>query len=141
MSSGRPAIRLTVGMLALAALVAGAVTTTVKTAAAAGGTEDSGAGCSVTLPGSLTASSLLPDPFTRLNGTRIASVSDWTCRREEILQLAEKYVYGTKPPKPASVTGTVSSTNITVNVSNNGKSASFSAGVTLPSSGTGPFPA
>jgi hypothetical protein len=128
-------------MLALAALVAGAVTTTVKTAAAAGGTEDSGAGCSVTLPGSLTASSLLPDPFTRLNGTRIASVSDWTCRREEILQLAEKYIYGAKPVKPASVTGTVSSTNITVNVSNNGKSASFSAGVTLPSSGTGPFPA
>jgi hypothetical protein len=89
----------------------------------------------------LTASSLLPDPFTRLNGTRISSLSDWTCRREEILQLAEKYVYGAKPPKPASVTGTVSSTNITVNVSNNGKSASWSAGVQLPSTGSGPFPA
>jgi hypothetical protein len=52
------------------------------------------------------------------------------------LQLAEKYVYGAKPPKPASVTGTVSSTNITVNVSNNGKSASWSAGVQLPSTGS-----
>jgi hypothetical protein len=140
---GRSVIRSTVVMLALFALVvAGAVTATTKAAVAAGtGVEDSGAGCSVSLPGSLTASSLLPDPFTRLNGTRISSVSDWTCRREEILQLAEKYIYGTKPPKPASVTGTVSSTNITVNVSSNGKSASWSAGVQLPSTGSGPFPA
>jgi hypothetical protein len=141
-SSRWSAIRSTVVMLALFALaVAGAVTVTTKAAVAAGGVEDSGAGCTVSLPGSLTANSLLPDPFTRLNGTRISSVSDWTCRREEILQLAEKYIYGTKPPKPASVTGTVSSTNITVNVSNNGKSASWSAGVQLPSTGSGPFPA
>jgi hypothetical protein len=145
--SGRSAIRLTAVMLALAALVAGAVTVaarpaTARAAAAAGtGAEDNGAGCPVSLPGSLTANSLLPDPFTRLDGTRISSVSDWTCRREEILQLAEKYIYGPKPPKPASVTGTVSSTSITVNVSNNGKTASFPASVHLPSGGSGPFPA
>jgi hypothetical protein len=54
--------------------------------------------------------------------------------------MAERYVYGEKPGKPASVTGTVSSTNITVNVTQNGRSASFSAGVQLPS-GSGPFPA
>jgi glucuronyl esterase-like protein/cellulose binding protein with CBM2 domain/putative Ig domain-containing protein len=141
-NSGRSAIRSMVVMLALFALaVTGAVTVTSTSAMAAGGVEDSGAGCPVTLPGSLTANSMLPDPFTRLNGTRISSVSDWTCRREEILQLAQKYIYGTKPAKPASVTGTVSSTNITVNVSNNGKSASWSAGVQLPSTGSGPFPA
>ena len=120
-SPGRPAIRSIIALLALFALtIAGAVTVTGKAAVAAGGVEDSGAGCAVSLPGSLTANSLLPDQFTRLNGTRISSVSDWTCRREEILQLAQKYVYGAKPPKPASVTGTVSSTSITVNVSNNG---------------------
>jgi hypothetical protein len=141
-NSGRSAIRSVVVMLALFALaVTGAVTVTSKAAVAAGGAEDSGAGCPVSLPGSLTANSMLPDPFTRLNGTRISSVSDWTCRREEILQLAQKYIYGAKPAKPASVTGTVSSTNITVNVSNNGKSASWSAGVQLPSTGSGPFPA
>ena len=44
------------------------------------------------------------------------------------------------PPKPQTVTGTVSSTNITVNVSHQGKSSSFSARVELPS-GAGPFPA
>lgn len=135
-SSGGSVIRSTVAMLALAGLMTAGTVTVAATAApaqaavpAASGTEDNGAGCSVSLPGSLTANSLLPDPFTRLDGTRISSVSDWTCRREEILQLAEKYVYGPKPPMPASVTGTVTSTNITVNVSNNGKSASFSAGV------------
>ena len=150
-SSGRSAIRSMVVMLALVALVvAGAVMGAARTAtaattkaavAAASGVEDNGSGCTVSLPGSLTANSLLPDPFTRLDGTRISSVSDWTCRREEILQLAEKYIYGPKPSKPASVTGTVSSTNITVNVANNAKSASFSASVQLPSTGSGPFPA
>ena len=55
-------------------------------------------------------------------------------------ELAEQYVYGEKPAKPQSVTGTVTSTSITVNVSHNGRSASFSAGVQLPS-GAGPFPA
>ncbi len=104
------------------------------------GSEDEGANCAVSLPGSVPSNAKLPDPFTKLDGTRITAKSDWTCRREEIKQEAEKYVYGTKPAKPQSVTGTVSSTNITVNVTDQGKSSSFSAGVSLPS-GTGPFPA
>jgi hypothetical protein len=39
------------------------------------------------------------------------------------------------------VTGTVSSTSIVVNVTDNGKSISFTATVQLPSSGTAPYPA
>jgi hypothetical protein len=134
----------------LAAVVGGGVaaiaTVSPLPATAAGGlaltapVEDAGAGCPVSLPSSFPANAKLPDPFTSLNGTRITAKSDWTCRREEILQLAEKYVYGQKPGKPTSVTGTVSSTNITVNVTDQGHSASFSASVQLPS-GTGPFPA
>ena len=145
--SGSSRIRSAAVMLAVAALVAGGTEAmaarsagAAAPAAASVGVEDSGAGCAVTLPSTLTSNSLLPDPFTRLDGTRITSVSDWTCRREEILQLAEKYVYGAKPGKPASVSGTVSRTGITVNVTDQGKSTSFSATVTLPS-GTGPFPA
>ncbi|HEY7485813.1 MAG TPA: cellulose-binding protein, partial [Streptosporangiaceae bacterium] len=107
---------------------------------AAAASEDDGADCPVSLPGSLTANSRLPDPFRKLDGTRISTTSDWRCRREEIKKLAERYVYGEKPAKPAGVTGTVTSTNITVNVSQNGRSAGFSAGVQLPS-GSGPFPA
>jgi len=138
-------------LVATIAALVGAGVTTISTvspvpARAAGGlaltapVEDEGANCPVSLPGSFAANAKLPDPFTRLDGTRIAATSDWRCRREEILQLAEKTIYGTKPGKPASVTGTVSNSGITVNVTDQGKSASFSASVQLPS-GSGPFPA
>ncbi|SFD79060.1 cellulose binding domain-containing protein [Streptomyces aidingensis] len=101
--------------------------------------EDEGADCPV---GSTPATnnSQLPDPFTRLDGTRISTKADWRCRRAEIRELAERTVYGQKPEKPSSVTGTVTSSRITVNVSHNGRSSSFSAGVQLPS-GSGPHPA
>jgi hypothetical protein len=140
--SGRARIRSTVVVVAVAALAAaGAVTIVATTAPAHAATvEDEGADCPVTLPGSLPSNSRLPDPFRRLDGTRITAKSDWRCRRAEIRELAERYVYGDKPGRPQTVTGTVSSTSITVNVTHNGRSASFSAGVQLPS-GTGPFPA
>ena len=111
--------------------------------APAGSVENSGAACVVApLPegNTLPVTTGLPDPFTRLDGTRIAAKSDWTCRREEILQQTFKYIYGAKPPKPESVTGTVSNTQVSVNVEHNGQTRSFSAAVTLPE-GEGPFPA
>ncbi|GAA1873297.1 cellulose-binding domain-containing protein [Myceligenerans crystallogenes] len=105
----------------------------------AGGGEFDGAGCDVSGdgPGS---DSRLPDPFLGLNGTRIDQKSDWRCRRAEIKKLAENTIYGAKPGKPERVTGTVTSSNITVNVSHQGRSSSFSASVQTPG-GTGPFPA
>jgi hypothetical protein len=137
-------IRSTIALLTIGATLAvgGAVTVVAADAAApaATGVEDEGAGCAVSLPGSVPAQANLPDPFTRLDGTRISAKSDWRCRREEITQLAERFVYGQKPAKPTSVTGSVSRTGITVNVSDSGRSASFTAGVDLPS-GSGPFPA
>jgi len=100
--------------------------------------ENEGADISVTLPGSFnTANSKLPDPFKKLDGTRISTKEEWAARRQEILKLAERTLYGTKPPKPTSVTGTVSNTSISVKVG----SASFSATVSLPSAGTAPYPA
>ncbi|MFI6031811.1 glucuronyl esterase domain-containing protein [Amycolatopsis magusensis] len=132
--SGRFQIRSMVVLLAVAALLV------PGTASAAPPVEDEGADCAVTLPGSIPANAKLPDPFKRLNGSRITAKADWRCHRAETKKLAEKYVYGEKPKKPASVTGSVTNTGITVNVSDNGKSASFSAKVELPS-GTGPFPA
>jgi len=109
-----------------------------------GSVEDDGADCPAsTLPdvGALMTNAKLPDPFKKLDATRMTSKAEWRCRREEIKRQAEKFVYGTKPAKPESVTGTVSSTNITVKVSNGGKSTSFSAGVVLPGGGAGPYPA
>ncbi|MFI6993947.1 glucuronyl esterase domain-containing protein [Nonomuraea wenchangensis] len=148
--SGRSRLRAAVAVLAAAATIAvpGAVQAASADAGvrlAAAGVEDDGAGCAVPgLPdaGSLPTVSRLPDPFTKLDGTRLTTRSDWRCRRQEIRKLAEKFVYGEKPPKPSSVTGTVTSSGITVNVSHNGRSASFSAGVQLPTvGGSGPFPA
>jgi hypothetical protein len=128
---------------AAALVLAGAVAVAPDAAHAQAGVEDEGAHCVVTgLPdqGSLPTVAKLPDPFTRLDGTRITTAADWTCRRAEIKKLAERFVYGEKPAKPAAVTGTVSATGVTVNVTHNGRSAAFSAGVSLPA-GTGPFPA
>ncbi|MFP8883941.1 glucuronyl esterase domain-containing protein [Streptomyces mangrovi] len=129
--------------------VAGLATTTLGAQAGAAGSpppapraaavEDDGADCEVG-QGSPAGTSTLPDPFTRMDGTRITSKADWRCRRAEIRELAERTVYGQKPAKPDSVTGTVSASRITVNVSHQGRSSSFSADVELPS-GTGPFPA
>ncbi|NUT50813.1 MAG: cellulose-binding protein [Saccharothrix sp.] len=148
-SSGRPGVRSAVLALAIAALaLVGTLTAVARSAApspaadvvALAGVEDEGADCPVSLPGSYPSNSRLPDPFTKVNGQRISSRSDWRCRRAEIREMAEQRVFGDKPAKPSSVTGTVSGSNISVNVSHNGRSASFSAGVQLPS-GTGPFPA
>jgi hypothetical protein len=145
-SSGRPPLRTLplAAVIAILTVVAG-VTLIPRTgpAVAASTVEDEGAGCAVpALPdaGALPTVAKLPDPFTRLNGTRISTRDDWRCRRAEIKKLAEKFVYGEKPVKPATVSGTVSSTNITVNVAQGGRSSSFSAKVELPG-GSGPFPA
>lgn len=95
-------------------------------------TEDEGANCpAVSVPDASTANSKLPDPFKKLDGTRMTTKAEWRCRREEIKQVAEKYVYGTKPPKPEMVSGTVTDKTITVKVSNGGKSTTFTASVAL----------
>src|SRR5690606_32183020 len=131
MRSGRSRARLAIVVPAVAALAAaGAVAVLPQPVAAAttfaSTVEDEGADCSVNIPGSIPANSRLPDPFRKLDGARVTTKADWRCRRAEIRELAERYVYGEKPPKPASVTGTVTSSSITVNVSHNGRSASFS---------------
>lgn len=83
----------------------------------------------------------LNDPFQPLSGSRITTKAQWTCRQDEIKQLFQKYELGVLPPKPSSVTGSYSGTTLTINVSEGGKSISFTASVKLPSSGTAPYPA
>jgi hypothetical protein len=104
--------------------------------------EDDGADCAVgTIPAASTSITKLPDPFKKIDGTAVAARADWRCRREEIKKLEEKYVYGPKPAPPQSVTGSVSSTSISVMVMDGGKSASFTATVSIPSGATQPVPA
>jgi hypothetical protein len=106
--------------------------------------EDSGENCEVgALPSfdQLQELQTLPDPFTSLSGERLTSRSQWRCRREEIKQLAETFIYGQKPGKPEQVTGTVSTTQITVNIQNQGQTASFSANINIPANAVSPAPA
>jgi hypothetical protein len=85
--------------------------------------------------------SKLPDPFKKLDGTRISKKSEWRCRRQEILAQAMKYIYGDKPAPPEVVTGTVTNKEITVHVEDQGKKIDFKATIKLPSVGQAPYPA
>ncbi|MGD8786508.1 MAG: DNRLRE domain-containing protein [Phycisphaerales bacterium] len=83
----------------------------------------------------------LPDPFKFMDGKRMARLDDWECRHSEISILVQEYVYGPKPPRPSSVTGSFSDNQLTVNCSENEKSISFTANITYPPTGTAPYPA
>lgn len=103
--------------------------------------EDDGADCVVGSMPTSYSSSKLPNPFKKLDGSTMTTKAEWHCRRQEIVKLAEATAYGTKSTSKPTVTGTITSTKVTVNVSQGGKSASFSADVKLPSNGAKPYPA
>lgn len=87
------------------------------------------------------SNSKLPDPFTKVDGSKVTTKADWDCRRQEIWQMFEKYELGAKPPKPSSVTASLSGSTLSVTCSEGGKSISFSATISFPSSGSAPYPA
>jgi glucuronyl esterase-like protein len=106
--------------------------------------EDTGADCAVAPlpePGQLPEHADLPDPFVKLDGTRLTRRSEWRCRRRELVEQAEKYIYGQKPAKPDKVAGSVARDKVSVDVEHQGKSIHFSADIVLPEQGQGPFPA
>jgi (4-O-methyl)-D-glucuronate---lignin esterase len=106
-----------------------------------------GGGTTCTLPpmpsyASLPNNSFLPDPFMFLNGTRMTTKAEWACRRTEIAMLAQEFEYGYKPNPPSSATtGSRSGNTVTVTVNDNGRTVTFNASVTYPSTGTAPYPA
>jgi hypothetical protein len=105
--------------------------------------ENESADCAVgTLPepSALPQIPKLPDPFLKLDGTRVTSKDEWRCRRQEIRKQAEKYIFGGKP-NPDLVSGTVTNTQISVHVEALGKKIDFNASVVLPTKGAAPYPA
>jgi hypothetical protein len=82
----------------------------------------------------------LPDLFQKLDGSRMSKKSEWRCRRAELKRVVEKYIHGTKPGKPDTVTGSVSRSSINVHVEHMGKSIDFSVPVSVPAGVTGPAP-
>ncbi|KAF2733480.1 hypothetical protein EJ04DRAFT_513132 [Polyplosphaeria fusca] len=85
-------------------------------------------------------SAKLPDPFTFFSGTKVATKADWECRQKEISAALQAQELGTFPPKPSSVTATLSGSSLSITASEGGKSVSFAVTIKKPS-GTGPFPA
>lgn len=69
----------------------------------------------------------LPDPFTFFDGTKVTTKKQWECRRQEILAMADKYIYGPVPPAPDEVTGTVSGGNVSITAKVGDKTEQFSA--------------
>ena len=91
---------------------------------------------------SLTSDTLLPDPFTFIDGSRMNDTSLWPSRRAEIALLAQEFEYGYKPNTPYSATtGSFSGDTLIVTVTDSGKTISFSCPITYPSTGSAPYPA
>jgi hypothetical protein len=77
-----------------------------------------------------------------MDGTAMTSKDEWLCRREEILQQSYEFIYGEKPvPSPEEVTGTVSTSSISVTVNSGGNSGTFDVQVSMPQGAQGPVPA
>lgn len=85
-----------------------------------------------------------PDPFKFLFGSKVATKSDWQCRRTELVTLLQDIELGSLPSKPSLVDASISGTKLTINVEHNNKRASFSVTIQLSSNGDaadGPVPA
>ncbi|TFK27767.1 hypothetical protein FA15DRAFT_692229 [Coprinopsis marcescibilis] len=91
----------------------------------------------------LTANPRLPSPFTFYNGRPVRTAAQWNCRREEISELFQRLESGEIPPKPRSVSGSISKddNSITVKVTHRRRTISFTASIKYPEEGKGPFPA
>jgi hypothetical protein len=99
-----------------------------------------GSSCTVATPMDVNISGQLPNLFTNLDGSTMAKMSDWRCRRAELKAIIEKYIHGAKPGAPTTVTGSVSTTAIAVHVAQGGKTIDFSVPISLPSGAKGPIP-
>jgi hypothetical protein len=84
----------------------------------------------------------LPDPFVFANGgIRSTNFSDWECRRNEIMAQIQNYEIGIKPTVNASqIAASYTNGTLTVKVTVGANTLTLSCPVTLPSSGSGPFP-
>ena len=122
---------------------ASGVTTQTVTVSQAG----SGGGGTCTVPPmpsfqSLPNNAFFPDPFMFMNGTRMTTRAEWSCRRQEIATQAQEFEYGYKPNTPYSATtGSRSGNTLVVTVNDAGRTLTFNASITYPSTGTAPYPA
>ncbi|MDD5064167.1 MAG: hypothetical protein PHQ35_05335 [Phycisphaerae bacterium] len=132
------------GLLSRAATVA--VTTTGDAWQTVTVTQGGTGGNECTVPPMPSFSSLVdnpyyPDPFEFVSGSCMTK-DEWTCRRAEIAELIQEFELGYMPETPYSATtGSFNGNSITVYVTDNGHSTSFSCSITYPPTGSPPYPA
>ncbi len=83
----------------------------------------------------------LPDPFLSMNGTQISDIDEWRCRRAEIAAQLKHYELGDKPAAPETVSGSLTSDTLRVEIEVQGKTISFDSEIILPQGGNPPYPA
>lgn len=71
----------------------------------------------------------LPDPFTFYDGTPVSTKAQWECRRQEILAMAAKYLYGPVPGDCDEVSGSVNGGNVSISCTVGGQTGQFSASI------------
>jgi len=99
--------------------------------------ENSGESCNATAGNTIPSTHMLPDPFAMHDGTRIASMSEWRCRRAEILEDLQKYEIGEKPdPSTCDVSASYSGSTLTVTVTTSAGSMKITSTVSGASPGS-----
>lgn len=84
----------------------------------------------------------LPNPFVTAAGANVTTKAAFDCRAQEISKIFQQYELGDYPGPADTVKGTLSGNTLTVAVTVAGKSVSYTATISKPSSGgSGPFPA
>lgn len=95
---------------------------------------------SLPAPSALDEHAKLPDPFRFADGRPVATRADWACRRTELSAQIQHYELGDKPG-PAPVEAHMDGQDLVVTVTQDGKTISFPAKITLPAGGKPPYPA
>ncbi|KAI0018578.1 carbohydrate esterase family 15 protein [Xylariomycetidae sp. FL0641] len=80
----------------------------------------------------------LPDPFTFEDGTKVATMDDWTCRQQEISKLLQQFELGDYPPPPDKVEASLSGTTMSVKVTVGSKSVTINTALRKGSTSPGP---
>lgn len=86
-------------------------------------------------------SNALPDPFTFAHGGHVTNMHDWNCRQAEVKELIQRHELGLLPGKPTKMSATLSSGRLNITVTEGENTISFAPFISLPTTGSGPFPA
>lgn len=65
----------------------------------------------------------------------------WQCRRQELIDLFQRYELGALPGPPEHLAASYDNGSLAITTGNGNATISFTVNVTLPASGEGPFPA